>query len=148
MRVNVVGTEYRNKSLDSGSISKGLLFFCVFSTTHHPSFFLDYPPRKTAAKKKHPAAAFSQREHCCAGCKTQSLGFWAEKGIRPHTGKTSSPFQTCCWLRYRTELAERLRAVTASREHARFRRKLYTISLSWICSAVNERCGCTQQNYE
>lgn len=58
------------------------------------------------------------------------------------------PSRPNCWLRNFTELADRSRAVTASREHARFRRKLYTISLSWICSAVNERCGCTQQNYE
>ena len=38
------------------------------------------------------------------------------------------PSRPDCWLRDHTELAERSRAVTASREHARFRRKLYDLT--------------------
>ena len=46
------------------------------------------------------------------------------------------PSRLNCWLRNCTESADGSRAVTASREHARFRRKLYAFSVSWPCGAV------------
>ena len=51
------------------------------------------------------------------------------------------PSRLNCWLRNCTESADGSRAVTASREHAHFRRKLYAFSVSWPCGAVNTSCG-------
>ena len=137
MRVSVVGTEYRSKSLDSGSVSKGLLVFCVFSMTQHPFLSLDYPTEGFHQNKS------IQRQHPPNGsiaAPDANLQF-SESEQKEASGSIPEslllPSRPNCWLRNFTESADRSRAVTASREHARFRRKLYIFNLSWRCNAVN-----------
>ena len=138
-----MGTEYRMSSFVMGSVSKGLLFLRTVSTIPLPFHMVGCPSRGSALEKtkRHPAAT-SPNGSTAAPDADQSLIFERETASGNTPESLLLPSRPDCWLRSCTELAfDRSRAVTASREHARFRRKLYAFSVSWPCGAVNTSCG-------